>query len=694
MLNFFKQKQNLYFLILCTVTVLLNINTVKHKYALDDNIVIVQNLNTQAGFNGIDELFTTDAFQGYMDFRQAINPISGGRYRPLSIATFAIEQALFGKTYGEEYRLEQEKLIRLRKNGASLDEIKSQTTKLSEIESQIIKSNDDIASIRHFIQLLFLIVLILVIFDFLKLFVFKENSALAFLCSLLFLVHPVHTEVIANLKSRDELFSLLFIVLTLKQSLLFIQSRLNKNLFLMLLFFILALLSKEYALILPIIIVIAWISIAKLNLKETFNKGLVSILLILGVFVMIRFSLFGNSEYVATNEDVLNNPYLFATPLEAFASKVGIFFEYLRILFFPNSLSSDYSYSHFEYLNLFSYKFILSVLAYLSLAFFFFKAFKNKSEFLFPLGFFLGFFFLVNNILFSVGATMGERLIFHSSLGFCILIFKLYQNYGLQKIKMVYFSALIILISLAFSLKTISRNNAWDSNFSLFTTDVKTVQNSALANNNAGFAIYNTAYLKYFVNSKNKEADKVAFQKEIKISIPYFEKAIKVHNKYVAAYQNLGLCYFYLDEKLKAAKYWSEAAKNYDGPHVALQDYALYFLNEGFIFDKKNDFINSKIYIGLATQINPYDSKLWENYGGVQFKLGELKQAISAFQKALELNPSSQMAFQGMKTAQKIDSVEQLFIKNPKQQSLIDELNLAYSSCGIVVDKNRLLNGK
>lgn len=694
MLQFLKQKRGIYLTALFLITILLNLNTISNKYALDDNIVIVQNLNTQAGFSGIDELFSTDAFQGYMDFRQAINPISGGRYRPLSIASFAVEQSLFGETFGQVYRSEQEKLVLLRKNGASIDEVKNQTSKLSEIEAKIVKSNDEIASIRHSIQLIFLIILILVIFDFLSLFIFKENIDLAFLCTLIFLSHPVHSEVIANLKSRDELFSLLFIILTLKQSFLYIQSKSNRNLFRMSLFFILALFSKEYALILPIIIGLAWISLYKINFKEIFNKGLFYLLLILGVFVLIRFALFGNSEYVATSEDVLNNPYLFATPIESFSSKVGIFYEYLRILFFPISLSSDYSYAHFSYLNLTSFKFILSAFTYILLGLLFLRTLKKKSDFLFPLSIFLGFFFLVNNILFSIGATMGERLIFHSSLGFCIILFKTYEKYGLAKFKLPYFALLIILISAAFSYKAIERNSAWKDNYSLFTTDVKTVKNSALANNNAGFAIYNEAYQKYFVNSKNKEQDKFAFQKEILKSIPYFTKATKIHKKYVSAYQNLGLCYFYMDNKIKAAEVWSQAAKNYDGPHVALQDYALHYLNEGFIFDKKNDFQNSKIYIGLATQINPYDSKLWENYGGVQFKLGELKGAIKAFQKALEIDPSSQMAFQGMKTAHKIDSVEQLFMISPTNQNLINELHLAYKSCGIVVSENRLINGK
>ena len=44
--------------------------------------------------------------------------------------------------------------------------------------------------------------------------IFKDMQDVAFLSALLFLMHPMHTEVIANVKSRDEIFSLIFISLT------------------------------------------------------------------------------------------------------------------------------------------------------------------------------------------------------------------------------------------------------------------------------------------------------------------------------------------------------------------------------------------------------------------------------------------------------------------------------------------------
>ena len=57
---------------------------------------------------------------------------------------------------------------------------------------------------------------------------FFNKTALAFLGSVIFLIHPIHTEVIANAKSRDEILSFLFIILTFIFALNYRESK-NKS---------------------------------------------------------------------------------------------------------------------------------------------------------------------------------------------------------------------------------------------------------------------------------------------------------------------------------------------------------------------------------------------------------------------------------------------------------------------------------
>ena len=71
-------------------------NSFNNEYAFDDGIVILKNEYVQQGFSGIPKILTRDAYDSFYRQQNASQQFSGGRYRPLSIVTFAIEQQFFG----------------------------------------------------------------------------------------------------------------------------------------------------------------------------------------------------------------------------------------------------------------------------------------------------------------------------------------------------------------------------------------------------------------------------------------------------------------------------------------------------------------------------------------------------------------------------------------------------------------------
>jgi len=72
-------------------------------------------------------------------------------------------------------------------------------------------------AIHHAFNVLYYVLICCLLFEFLSR-VFKKPDPRFFLFAvLLFIVHPIHTEVVANIKSRDELFSLLFFLLCCRQ---------------------------------------------------------------------------------------------------------------------------------------------------------------------------------------------------------------------------------------------------------------------------------------------------------------------------------------------------------------------------------------------------------------------------------------------------------------------------------------------
>src|SRR3954463_13031381 len=94
-------------------------STRKNNYALDDDIIMKQNMYVQKGFYGIGEIFANDAYKSYYESMGVEQQLSGGRYRPLSVVTFAIEQQIFGECYGERYTEVRDSLFELQKQGVN-----------------------------------------------------------------------------------------------------------------------------------------------------------------------------------------------------------------------------------------------------------------------------------------------------------------------------------------------------------------------------------------------------------------------------------------------------------------------------------------------------------------------------------------------------------------------------------------------
>jgi len=166
--------------ILLVVSFLIYSASIPFNYVLDDKIVITDNAYTKKGISGLKEIFTTESFTGYFGEKKEL--VQGNRYRPLSIATFAVEYEL--------------------NNGLN--------PKMSHI-------------INIFLYGLTCIILLLVLYQLIG----NQNNkwywSIPFLASFLFLVHPIHTEAVANIKGRDEIMSLLFSLLMLYGSMKYLD---------------------------------------------------------------------------------------------------------------------------------------------------------------------------------------------------------------------------------------------------------------------------------------------------------------------------------------------------------------------------------------------------------------------------------------------------------------------------------------
>ncbi|MBN8695316.1 MAG: tetratricopeptide repeat protein [Bacteroidetes bacterium] len=580
-------------------------NSFKNEYALDDGIVIIKNEYVQQGLRGIPKILKTDSYDSFYKQMNAKQQLSGGRYRPLSVVTFAIEEQIFGNGDKES-------------------------------------PSETVTMVRHMLNVAFYILSVIVLLQFLRTYIFKENTVIPFLTCLIFLIHPLHTEVVANIKSRDEILSFLFIILTFMKALQYNESKQTKYLVWSLVFYFLALLSKEYAITLLVLLPLLFYVL----LKDTFIgsiKKTIPFIFVAVVYLLIRFSIVGVGS-TQENTDVLNNPYMFASPTEKLATKIEVLNHYLKLMFYPYPLSSDYSYSTIPYTSFTDPKVWFSIGLTLLLIVLTLYFFKKRNILSFALAFYLLHLFMISNLVMDIGATMGERLVYHSSFGFAFVIAVLFDlltkkmNSKSKQTALIVFGLLITLPSASIVME---RNDAWTNDKKLFTTDAWTVPNSALVNGNAG---------KAYVDLSEMDANKSMEKELLGKALLHLHRSVKIHDKYVNGYLNLGVVYFKLNNYVKAEEYWRIAQKIYPNNPFLKRNFgvlATTYFNDAMKIGSKDV---SKAIKGLekACELDPGNVEYWYNLGGASFTIKDYEKAKQAWTRTLQLKPDHLQAQQGM----------------------------------------------
>lgn len=623
----------------------LNVNTITNEYALDDEMVLGKNMQVHRGFNGIGTILSSDAYQGYFDYVKANTPLTGGRYRPLSIVTFALEDALFGNPLGDEYLETRKRFEQIQATSTLLPEVQAAAEKVKAIDRQITEENMRLAPIRHTFQIIWFTLSMLVLFIFLHRYLLPTQPDIAFVTTLLFVFHPIHTEVIANIKSRDEIFSLLFIVLTCLFVFKYKDSKNNKDLLGIFVSTLLAMLSKEYAVLTPIIAASALYFTGKSSLKEIRSSlwfwGMNGIVVLI---LLVRNNVVAHLKKSAAVTDVLNDPFMYATLTQKIATKIAILNQYLKLLLVPYPLSSDYSYQHYPYLNFSNWQVWLSLLVWGGIAYLTYRFIKSRHFLAFPLLFFIGFFMLINNLLFDIGATMGERLIYHSSLGFCLIAAWAFCTYLPNKYIQY---AVLLLVLVPYGWQTIARNPDWKDDFTLFTRDVQYVHNSALTNGNAGAQYYNKGYNQIKGIKNPTHADSLTMIAYTDTAIGYLRKSVALHNRYVNGFLNLAVCYVTLNQIDSAIVCWKQAATYFNGRHPTLIENAGMVLQMGKNAGSHKEYSKAIQLLGDASIMDPGNADIWTNLGGAYYMSARFSEAAYAFNQALVVNPNLVEARQG-----------------------------------------------
>lgn len=432
-------------IILMVLAFVLYANTLGHGYVQDDMAVITHNRYVQQGIDGLGKILTTPSLSGFTERQivpgEAVNDI----YRPISLALFALEHQLFGAD----------------------------------------------PQMGHLISVLLFVLCTLLVFRFLSVLFGGNNFMAAFAGALIFIVHPIHTEVVANIKSNDELLSvsaglgamLLFITFVNTGRALYALAGAGA------LFF--SLLAKETTASFVAVIPLTALFLHRGERKRSIVVAALCVAAFAG-YMVLRTSVL--NAHNANHPDMIGfmeNPLVAPTAgTSALATAISVLGRYVLLLFVPYPLAADRTFASIPFVGWAAPMVWASIAVYVALVVFAVRRLvKHGRDYQgYAILFFLMTIAMFSNLAFLTGSIMADRFLFLPSVALSVVAGVLLSRGGKQP-TLTYAAFTVVL--LLYGGMTVARNASWKDNYTLCTADLVHYPNNARLHHTAAYLIVN-----------------------------------------------------------------------------------------------------------------------------------------------------------------------------------------------------------
>jgi len=574
----------------------LYMRTLNYEYVLDDQIVITKNVYTEKGFAGIWEILSTESFQGY--FQSQKDLVVGARYRPLSIVTFAIERGIVGASNRQ---------------------------------------------VSHTVNAILYGLTGLLLFRVLSLLFGGRGRKewylkLGFAAALLWVLHPLHTEAVANIKGRDEIMALIGSLATLYYSLKFVEKKGWVTLALACGIFFLGLLSKETTITFLGVIPMSIFFFQTGNFKKIIRITL-PLLAVFIIYLILRIQVIGYLVGDTVVTDIMNNPFAQMNVGQKYATIFYTLILYLKLCIVPHPLTHDYYPFHIPTMEWTDILPILSLLLYLAMGIYAVLNVRKRKIPAYAILFFIMTLSIVSNLFFPIGTFMNERFVYMSSIGACIIIAWIFLDFlptMSTKIKPLYAGIAVAIIAGAYGFKTFSRIPAWKSPLSLNASAIKVSKNSARANVFTGTAWFN----KYKELPAGPEKDRA-----LELAAKYVRRSKELfpdyHNANLMLAGILGAEHVKDRDNTKLLSGFKEIIRVSPRISYILQylDYIngrissdvmldwYYDVGKNLLIDQQNKFNSGISYLELALKVDANDRRILETIAETYEKIGNTGKA-------------------------------------------------------------------
>jgi protein O-mannosyl-transferase len=556
-------------------------NSIPHAFVLDDFGVIKDNWVIKKGTESIPLIMKTP-------YRYGVSHLTDNLYRPLSLVMFATEWQI----------------------------------------------SPDNPALHHFINVLFYALSCAILFLLLRRLFRDASPLLAIFITLLWTAHPIHTEVVANIKSRDEIMSVFFFLLTFLCFLKYLDGKSILWMVLAVVLFTLAFFSKEGVITCLAVFPLAGWYYTKAKPVKNLAASAAFILPAI-LYILVRQWVW-SQIHVPQALSVTDNLLVGTKDMMVrTATAIYLLGKYLLLLIVPYQLVSDYSFNQIPLTGFSDPLVWVSFLVYAGAIVWSVMNLKKKSAGVFGVLFFLISVSLYSNLVLLIGSSFAERFMYLPSIGISIflgwLILKIpglvkqsgFSPKALLKSHPLAWGVLVLVLVL-YSGKTFSRNAEWKDQLTLFGADVKRSPNST--------------HMRYYwgltVRDKAKDQqDTTEYKRLMMEAIGQMDTALMIYPLYVECYEQLGLAWYRMKDPDRALKYYNEAIKM--NPYNAVT-----YSNMGMLFFEKKDYAKSIEIYQKAIALDSNFDDAYLNLGSVYGNLQQFDLAIKNFKKGLQFRPN------------------------------------------------------
>lgn len=452
------------------------------------------------------------------------------------------------------------------------------------------------------------------------------NKTTSFIGSLLFAIHPVHTEAVCGIVGRAELlFCFCFLVAIILMDSVEDNNHLQNGMkyFVVILFSSLGLFCKETAItILPSCV---FYDIIKRSRRKriTWENVIREIYIVFAVITSFLLYLrlwiqnFERPKFNAMDNPIAANDDF----IQKMLSQNFLFALNCWIAFCPVWLSFDWALGSVELLTSI---WDIRVLGILIMYLFIFTILITKSKkLLIGFGFVVIPFFPASGVI-KVGFVIAERVLYVPSIGICLIVALTFQNLYL---KVTQHKKLLLLglvgLCLVFILRTRQRSTEWMTEELLFSSALKVCPNNAKVH-------YNIARL-----ATDKGDKKKAFH--------HYHRAIDLYSNYEAALMNLGNLYREIGDFQTAENFIKRSLD-------VLEEFPAAWMNLGIVQATRRKHFEALQSYRNALKYRKHYPVCYYNMGNLFLEIKEYSEAIKHWQESVALNPYQPKAWANILT--------------------------------------------